>query len=419
MAPLMFKDAFWGSDFTCHAGYDVVIQRLRDGRQMCKDVEELLKMRALAEEKYGKELMIIARKAGGHSEISTLRASVDQLKTQIETIGNFHIHLSDILKEEVKKIETFREHQKEQRKKFESIMEKVQKKKVSLFKKTIESKKNYELKCKEADEAEQGAEKTNITSKNSEKVRHRAKHCRQTANEAEKLYFNNVVQLENVRRDWEETHKSTCEVFQQLEEDRIRMLRCALWDHCNHFSMQCVKDDESFEEVRKQLEQCDITTDNNCFIGMKGTGSRPPEPIVFESYYQREMSGESNGQALFAGGGDMMRRCTSTLLGSSVNISMGDPQSSQPSLTSVGMNEISDGGNAPLPGLQQDASLAPFTADEDLYIALYPYTSQANDELSVSRGDVIQVLERGEDGWWEVKRDGLTGLVPGNYLGKI
>ncbi|XP_034381660.1 proline-serine-threonine phosphatase-interacting protein 1b isoform X2 [Cyclopterus lumpus] len=315
MTPLRFKDAFWGSNFTCHAGYDAVIQRLQDGRQMCKDVEELLKMRALAEEKYGKELVTIARKAGGHTEISTMRASFELLKTQIENIGNFHIQLSDILKEEVKKIETFRERQKEQRKKFQSIMEKVQKKKVYLYKRTVESKKYYELRCREKDEAEQGVEKTTVPSKNSEKMRHKAKQSRQAANEAEKLYFTNIVQLESVRQDWEETHKSTCEVFQQLEGDRISMLRCCLWDHCNHFSTQCVKDDEFIEEVRKLLEQCDTTTDNNYFIGMKSTGMRPPEPILFENFYQTETSRNSNGQAHFAVGEEdvTMRRRMSCL----------------------------------------------------------------------------------------------------------
>lgn len=423
----MFKDAFWGSDFTSHAGYDAVIQRMRDGRHMCKDVEELLKLRALAEEKYGKELVTIARKAGGHTEISTLRASFELLKAQIENIGNFHIQLSDILKEEVKKIETFRERQKEQRKKFQSIMEKVQKKKVSLYKRTMESKKTYELRCREADEAEQGAEKTTVASKNSEKVRHRAKHCRQAATEAENLYSSNIVQLESVRKDWEETHKSTCEVFQQLEGDRIGMLRCALWDHCNHFSMQCVKDDEANEDVRKLLEKCDITTDNNYFIGIKSTGSRPPERILFENYYQTERSGDSNGQAQFAGGGgeDMMMRSSDPLLASSGNISINSLQSSQSALTPFGESfplasaENSDGGYAPLPGLQHAASLATVSADEDSFIVLYEYAAQEGDELSVSRGDTVRLLERGEDGWWTVERNGLTGLVPGNYLGKI
>uniref|UniRef100_A0A665U2X5 Proline-serine-threonine phosphatase-interacting protein 1-like n=1 Tax=Echeneis naucrates TaxID=173247 RepID=A0A665U2X5_ECHNA len=345
---------------------------------MCKDVEELFKLRALAEEKYGKELVIIARKAGGHTEISTLRASFDQLKSQIETIGNFHIQLSDILKEEVKKIETFREHQKEQRKKFESIMEKVHKKKVSLFKKTMESKKNYELRCKEADEAEEVAEKTIMTSKNPEKVRHRAKLCRQAANEAERLYFNNVGQLESIRQDWEETHKSACEVFQQMEGDRINILRCVLWDHCNHFSKQCVQDDEFFEEVRKQLEKCDINTDNNCFIESKRTGSKPPgEPSRF---YPTDTARESNSHNLTTKGEYRMSRCET--------------------------NNVRD-------QIINPVCVTHFTS------RLLTLTGQVEDELSITRGDVVSVLSRGEDGWWTVRRDSMTGLVPGNYLGKI
>ncbi|XP_033845030.1 proline-serine-threonine phosphatase-interacting protein 1-like [Periophthalmus magnuspinnatus] len=427
MSPLMFKDAFWGSDFINHTGYEVIIHRLKDGKQMCKDVEELFKMRALAEEKYGKELMTISRKAGGLTEIGTLRASMEKLKAQIENIGSFHIQLSEILKEEVKKIETFRERQKEQRKKFESIMEKVHKKKASLFRKTMESKKCYELRCKEADEAEQTAERTISAGKNADKVCHKAKNLRAAANDAEKVYLTSVRHLESIRQDWEETHRSTCEVFQQLEGDRITTLRCALWDHCNHFSAECVKDDDLYEEVRKCLEECDITKDLNTFIEMNNTGWVPPGPVVFESYYQTDTDSGRNGNAHFDAGENYNTPHNTPATSWSFNPQLDTTASSNEesarnsriTLTSSGEIDILEcGGYAPLPLFEQNTSTAIESADTDRWIVLYTYIAQEADEMSISRGDVVQVLERGEDGWWTVDRDGQRGLVPGNYLDK-
>ncbi|NXI39091.1 PPIP1 protein, partial [Galbula dea] len=407
-------------EFTFHTGYEVLVQRLLDGRKMCKDVEDLLKQRAQAEERYGKELIQIARKAGGQTEINTLKAAFERLKQQIESVGNSHIQLAVMLKDELRGIEEFRERQKEQRKKYESAMERMQKSKVSLYKKTMESKKTYEQKCKEADEAEQSFERMSASGnqKQTEKSQNKAKQCRDAANEAENMYKQNVEQLDKVRIEWEQEHIKTCEVFQLQECDRITILRNSLWVHCNQLSMQCVKDDELYEEVRVSLENCAVESDIDYFIKTKMTGTQPPDAIGYENYYSRERNRSNSSPTQSCG---MMKRFSELLHGSSKN----NLESVSPSAPPLGMplQEIT---SPDVFGEKTDGVYASVFVDEQAgipssqdYRVLYDYTAQNTDELDISAGDIVVVIEENEDGWWTVERNGQRGFVPGSYLEKL
>lgn len=55
-------------------------------------------------------------------------------------------------------------------------------------------------------------------------------------------------------------------------------------------------------------------------------------------------------------------------------------------------------------------------ASEVTACALYSFDSNDSDEISVQKGDIVNLLEAYDDGWWLVKRGELTGLVPSNYM---
>ncbi|KAM6257475.1 proline-serine-threonine phosphatase-interacting protein 1 [Porphyrio hochstetteri] len=407
MTQLQFQDAFWCKEFTFHTGYEVLIQRLLDGRKMCKDVEDLLKQRAQAEERYGKELIQIARKAGGQTEINTLKAAFERLKQQTESVGNSHIQLAVKLKDELKGIEEFRERQKEQRKKYESAMERMQKSKLSHYKKTMEAKKTYQQKCKEADEAEQSFERTSASGnqKQTEKSQNKAKQCRDAANDAETVYKQNIEQLDKVRTEWEQEHIKTCKVFQVQECDRITILRNSLWVHCNQLSMQCVKDDELYEEVRLSLENCIVDSDIDYFIKTKMTGTEPPDAIGYENYYSRNADRGNSSPIQSCG---MLKRFSGLLHGNSKNNTESVTPSAPP------LEEKTDGIYASIFVNEQAGT----TSSQD-YRVLYDYTAQNMDELDISEGDVVIVIEENEDGWWTAERNGQRGFVPGSYLRKL
>uniref|UniRef100_A0A3B3ZUH0 SH3 domain-containing protein n=1 Tax=Periophthalmus magnuspinnatus TaxID=409849 RepID=A0A3B3ZUH0_9GOBI len=355
---LQFKDSFWSAEFISNTGYEALTQRLNDGRRTCKDLEDLLKMRASAEEKYGKELVAIAHKAGGLFEIRW----VNYTWLKIENVGKQHMHLAVELREEVKRMEQFRERQKEQRRKFECVVEKLQKTKVSLYKKTID------------------VSRSNL-------LFHFHFYSVSRSVCQKKLYSANVEQLDKIRQDWESSYICTCEMFQQQEEDRVNILRNAMWVHSNHLSSLCVKDDECYENMRIVLEKCDAVEDNNCFVEMKSTGSAPPAVKLFYSH----------GVILFGAG------VTEVL----VLLSLGFVFFFCLFLLSFSFFFF----------LVETPHAAVHTRSRQCQCcSLCSCCFQGDDELSVFAGDTVLVTLRGDDGWWTVQCNGHSGLVPGSYL---
>jgi hypothetical protein len=55
---------------------------------------------------------------------------------------------------------------------------------------------------------------------------------------------------------------------------------------------------------------------------------------------------------------------------------------------------------------------------EDLVVALYDYTGQRNDELSLCKGDELLVLVRENENWWmgEMVATKQQGYFPANYV---
>ncbi|GCB67620.1 hypothetical protein scyTo_0010276 [Scyliorhinus torazame] len=230
----------------------------------------------------------------------------------------------------------------------------------------------------------------------------KVKQSRDTVNDAERVYQQNVEQLDKTRQEWEQEHINTCEVFHQQECDRINNLRNSLWMHCNQLSLQCVKDDELYEETRKVLELCDIDADMDCFIQKKMTGLNPPAPIKYENYYNKLSTTENRTVASSRNGGVLKR--ISHLL---------------PGHTSKSNSSNSLNVTVPPPAEDLYASVVVIPQENpNSYRVIYDYTAQNGDELDITTNDIIQITDESEDGWWTASRNGRSGLVPSTYLEK-
>lgn len=413
-----FTNCFWGTDFNSTAGFDALCKRMRDGRQMTQDLEDFIRQRADAEEKYGKALIKLAEGAKGKDEIGTLKESWDVLKTETENIGKAHISLAQQLTEQLEQcISHFREGQREKRKRVEESVKRSQRNKKNFFDSSFKLKRNYEQRCREVDAADEAFKKSvSLASKDEEKLRTRLGKAKTAVEQADSAYQNSVRLLEDARLLWEKEMEQCCEVFQDLEEERIAFLRNAMWVYANITSLNCVKVDEICEEVRKSLEHCEVDSDIHLFISMKQTGMERPARIEYENFY--------------------MVQSTQKVMptSSGFNISGPMPGTFQHSKET---NMAQPTGTPKLHGRRPqipipDIPVQAGPLDESMYStvdqtnkakikeqvcrAQFDYDAQGDQELSFKAGDVIKILYKEDDTWWCGEFNGKKGMFPKAFV---
>lgn len=306
---LSFSEAFWDADIQGTYGWDTLCRRMKDGKKVCVEVSHYLKDRAKAESEYSKALQNLARKVDGKEETGVLGESWRSLKAQTEIIANVHEEAATTFISLMEELNRFSEEQSKSKKQTEENVKKYISNKKSEYSKTMNLKKSYEEKCKDFNNAEETLKtvKSSVTTKKNEleKAETKMAKCQDSRDNADIAYRSGIDNLESARKNWEQETELGCRQYEELESKRIETLRDLLWRITNVDSLACLKHDECSENVRNILEKCDINNDLQDFIENNKSGSKRPDPIAYENYY--------NGKSLPQGRNSQGSRQTPTL----------------------------------------------------------------------------------------------------------
>ncbi|KAJ3068989.1 hypothetical protein HDU98_007915 [Podochytrium sp. JEL0797] len=475
-----FTTAFWGDQ---DKGIDVLIQRMKNGKHVTAEVVQLFKERAAIEEEFGKRLAKLAKAFTTAEEIGSLRESLDLVKSELETSARAHLDIANEIRLQLEKpVSDFLNQQSVVRKNHHANVERRLKSKANMTLTAQKARSRYTSKCQEVNQLL--VPQPNLPPKDAEKHQLRLEKAQQQANQNDLEYMSSVERQGAAHAHWEEDYRVACSEFQKLEEERIDYLKGRLWAYANIISTLCVADDESCERIRGSLERCNVSKDISLFLDMSSTGTVIPPPLAYINFYTgtseratstgtladpgsgpylprsstvTSLPGPSSGP-LSAGPGaqfsNFFKKTGPGVVGGGGAVAFGSlfrkSQSAGSSSGGVGMSASSSsdqiaggGGKGPVAptvmghhdsgaaGVGVDSgefSYDPYDFGEESPVmfevrVLYDYQSQAFEELSVARGQIVPVIAQHEDGWWEgivTENDKRRkGLFPSNFVERI
>ncbi|KAI9792031.1 MAG: hypothetical protein M1833_001280 [Piccolia ochrophora] len=283
---LSFANNFWGKD---DAGVHPLLERMHDAKITLDELKAFYTARAAIEDEYSRKLMALCRKPLGSGESGTLRASLDTVRGEVESMGKSHQSIAGQMKSELDEpLAAFAGGMKERRKIVQNGAEKLLKVKVQQSQAVSKLKDRYEQDCLRIKgylaqgHMVMGQEER----KNKAKLEKTQIHLATASNE----YEHAVKALDETTGRWNREWKGACDKFQDLEEERLDFMKSSLWSFANIASTVCVSDDASCEKIRLSLENCEVEKDISTFIRDKGTGQEIPDAPKYINFCRGDVN---------------------------------------------------------------------------------------------------------------------------------
>ncbi|KAL8716262.1 MAG: hypothetical protein Q9220_000167 [cf. Caloplaca sp. 1 TL-2023] len=283
---MSFANNFWGKE---DAGVQPLLERMQNAKVTCDELKLFYNTRAAIEDEYSRKLLALCRKPLGSSEAGTLRASLDVVRGEVESMGKAHQGIAGQMKSELEEpLTAFAGGMKERRKIVQAGVEKLYKIKQQQTQSVNKSRDKYEQDCLKIKgylaqgHMVMGQEER----KNKAKMEKTQIQLASASNEYEAA----VKALEETTGRWNRDWKAACDKFQDLEEERLDFTKSSLWTFANVASTVCVSDDASCEKVRLSLESCEVEKDIGSFIQERGTGQEIPDPPKYINFCRGELN---------------------------------------------------------------------------------------------------------------------------------
>ncbi|GFZ46382.1 hypothetical protein JCM24511_04629 [Saitozyma sp. JCM 24511] len=294
---LDFCNAFWGQN---ERGYDVVMARLRGAGRTVDELRTFWKERAAIEEDYAKRLSKLAKTSLGKDEIGDLKSSLENVLTETAQQASYHLSLSNELRTSVEAPTTeFSARLSNLKKGLQASVEKSYRNKGLQEGHVAKAKERYESDCLKLNSYT--ANQALTQGKEAEKLQMKLQKVRQTIGQNEQEFRQFVGIFQETSQKWEMEWKGFCDLafitsgssrmmltgkqhVQDLEEDRLALVKDIVWAYANAVSQVCVEDDSSCERIREKLEQFEPINDMVAFVRGWGTGDAIPDPPKFINY---------------------------------------------------------------------------------------------------------------------------------------